>query len=462
MSAPSSSSPVVRFAPSPTGRIHIGNVRTAVLNWLFARREGGTLILRFDDTDTERARAEFAEAITTDLTWLGLTWDRIARQSERTELYDRAAETLKRDGRLYPCYETPEEIERRRRLQRARGLPPIYDRASLKLTDAEREAMEREGRVPHWRFRLNNSGDDPAGQPESTPIAWDDLIRGHQTVDLGALSDPVMIRADGSYLYTFTSVVDDADMGVTHIIRGEDHVTNTGVQLQLFEALGADAPQFAHHSLLVGAEGQALSKRLGDLAIAALRDEGLEPQAVTSHAALVGTSDAIEPVMNPDDLAARFAFEKISRSPARFDQRELAQLNARLLQALDFESVQERLTDLGIAGGAPFWRAVRGNIGVLRDAQAWWTVVSQPLTPDIEDAAFCTRAAELLPDGPVTDETWGEWTRIIKAETGAKGKALFMPLRKALTAQTRGPELQPLLPFMGRERIVGRLSGETV
>lgn len=458
---PEQNRPIVRFAPSPTGRIHIGNVRPAIMNWLFARRDGGAYILRFDDTDVERARPEFAAAIEEDLTWLGLDWDRIERQSERTDKYDEAAEKLKASGRLYPCYETAEEIERRRRLQRARGLPPIYDRSSLRLTVDERAAFEAEGRVPHWRFRLNNSGDDPMGPPRSTPISWDDLIRGAQTVDLGALSDPVMIRADGSYLYTFTSVVDDAEMGVTHIIRGEDHVTNTGVQLQLFEALGASAPRFAHHNLLTGADGQALSKRLGDLSIASLRESGLEAAAVTSHAALIGTSDPIEPVLDPMELASRFSFDKISRSPARFDQRELEQLNAKLLQMLPYESVADRLAAMGVGGGASFWEAVRGNIPVLRDAQVWWDVVSQPTAPDIEDAEFCRKAANLFPAGDISESTWNEWTDAVKAETGAKGKALFMPLRKALTGQTSGPELKFLLPFMGRERILARLRGET-
>ncbi len=463
-----SSPPIVRFAPSPTGRIHIGNVRTAILNWLFARREGGQYILRFDDTDTERARAEFAEAIETDLAWLGLDWDRIERQSDRTEKYTVAADTLKAAGRLYPCYETPEEIERRRRLQRARGLPPIYDRAALRLTREDIAAFESEGRAPHWRFRLNNTAaadgetHDPGAAPVSTPIAWDDLIRGHQTVDLGALSDPVMIRADGSYLYTFTSVVDDADMGVTHIIRGEDHVTNTGVQLQLFEALGAAAPMFAHHSLLVGADGQALSKRMGDLAIGNMRDAGLEPQAVTSLAALVGTSDPIEPVLDPMDLAKRFAFEKISRSPARFDPKDLEQLNGKLLQSLDYTRVEDRLAAMGVGGGAAFWDAVRGNITTLDGAKTWWDVVAEPITPDIEDAAFCKVAADAFPDGDVTEATWSAWTAAVKDATGAKGKALFMPLRKALTGQASGPELKPLLPLIGRERILARLAGQTV
>ncbi|MEO1651177.1 MAG: glutamate--tRNA ligase, partial [Pseudomonadota bacterium] len=343
--------PTVRFAPSPTGNVHIGNIRTAILNWLFARAHGGTVILRFDDTDRERARSEFADNIVEDLTWLGLDFDRLERQSDRTALFSDAADRLRKAGRLYPCFETAEDVDRKRKLQRARGLPPIYDRAALKLTADEIAAREAEGRKPHWRFLLDNAGDTLGGTPQPTPVAWDDLIRGHQTVDAGSLSDPVMIREDGSYLYTFTSVVDDADMGITHIVRGEDHVTNTAVQLQLFEALGSKAPEFAHHSLMVGADGAALSKRLGDLSIRQFREDGLEPEAVASLAALIGTSDPIEPHADTVSLAQLFAFSKISRSPARFDVNDIVALNAKLLQNADFDRVAEQLKAHGVDGG---------------------------------------------------------------------------------------------------------------
>jgi len=453
--------PIVRFAPSPTGHIHIGNIRTAILNWLFARKHGGTFILRFDDTDLERARREFADGIKQDLDWLGLTWDRVESQSERTHLYEAAAQELKAMGRLYACYETAEDLERRRRMQRARGLPPIYDRAGLRLSDDEKRAYEAQGRKPHWRFRLDNAGGDPLAAPRPSPVVWDDLIRGDQTVDMGSLSDPVLIRADGSYLYTFTSVVDDADMGITHIVRGEDHVTNSGVQLQLFEALGASPPAFAHHSLLVGADGAALSKRLGDLAIRNFRDDGLEPQTVTSLAALIGTSDPIEPHTDIAGLAELFAFSKISRSPARFDVGDLETLNAKLLQTLDFEDVRERLSDLGVGGGQAFWTAIRPNLSRLADACEWWTIVSQPITPVIDNADVCAAAQRLLPDGELNADVWQPWTQAIKAQTGAKGRGLFMPLRLALTGRKTGPELAPLLAFMGRQRVIARLNGET-
>ncbi len=327
----------VRFAPSPTGRLHVGNIRTALLNWLFARQAGGEFWLRLDDTDLQRSTEEFADGIRRDLEWLGLGWTREERQSARKERYEAAVAKLKKLGRLYPCYETEDELDRKRKRQLARGLPPTYDRSALRLTDAERAAFEAEGRKPHWRFRLANSEDGLTPLP--TIVSWNDLIRGDQTVDVGSLSDPVVIRADGSFLYTFTSVVDDAEFGITHVIRGEDHVTNTGVQLQLFEALESDPPAFGHHSLLIGADGQALSKRLGALSIESLRESGLEPLAIASYTALIGTSDAIAPHASLDELAEIFGFDKISTAPARFDPDELKALNAKLLHATPYAQV---------------------------------------------------------------------------------------------------------------------------
>jgi glutamyl-tRNA synthetase len=451
--------PIVRFAPSPTGRIHIGNVRTATLNWLFAAKSGGTFILRMDDTDHERSTAEFAQCIRDDLKWLGLVWAREEHQSARTARYDEAAGSLKAKGLLYPCYETGEELERRRKRQLAMQRPPIYDRSGLRLSAQERAKSEREGRAPHWRFRLPNTTPEQGLNPQPTIVSWNDLIRGDQTVDLGSLSDPVLIRADGTYLYTFTSVVDDIDFGITHIIRGEDHVTNTGVQLALFEALGAEPPAFGHHSLLIGADGQALSKRLGALSVQSFREEGLEPMAVLSHAALVGTSDAIEPHTATAELAALFDLSKISTAPGRFDLDELKTLNAKLLHKLAYAGVAERLEAMGISGGPVFWDAVKGNLTVLKDALVWWRVVSGDIMPVIEDRAFLAKAAEMLPVEPWTTETWGAWTVAVKAATGAKGKALFHPLRLALTGAESGPELKTVLPLIGRERALKRLSG---
>ncbi|MEM1307409.1 MAG: glutamate--tRNA ligase [Pseudomonadota bacterium] len=458
--ASDTSGPVVRFAPSPTGNLHIGNIRTAILNWLFARANGGTAILRFDDTDTQRARSEFADGIRVDLAWLGLDWDREVRQSDRTLRFTEAADALKAAGRLYRCYETPDEIDRKRRMQRARGLPPVYDRAALKLTDDDHAMHAAEGRTPHWRFMLDNA-ETLGGTPRPTPVTWNDLVRGEQSIDAGSLSDPVLIREDGSYLYTFTSVIDDADMGVTHIVRGEDHVTNTAVQIQLFEALDAGPPAFAHHSLMVGADGAALSKRLGDLSIRQFRDDGLEPQTVASLAALIGTSDAIEPYTRTVDLADAFAFSKISRAPARFDAADLGTLNAKLLQKLDYDDVAPRLKALGVDGDAAFWLAVRGNLTRLSDAAPLWRMVASDITPVIEDKTVTDAAFAHLPEGDLTPDAWGPWMDAVKAETGKKGRGLFMPIRLALTGETRGPELAPLLPLMGRARVAARLRGET-
>lgn len=447
----------VRFAPSPTGRLHVGNIRTALLNWLFAHKSGGAFWLRLDDTDLQRSTEEFSEGIRQDLSWLGLDWTREERQSLRTDRYVAAAEFLKAQGRLYPCYEAEDELDRKRKRQLARGLPPIYDRSGLKLSDSERAALEAEGRTPYWRFRLANSEDGLTPLP--TIVSWNDLIRGDQTVDVGSLSDPVVIRADGSFLYTFTSVVDDAEFGITHVIRGEDHVTNTGVQLQLFEALGKEPPAFGHHSLLIGADGHALSKRLGALSIQSMREAGLEPLAIASYTALIGTSDAIEALPSLDELARRFAFEKISTGPARFDPDELKALNARVLHAMPYEQVSARLSELGVGGGSGFWHAIRGNLLVLADAADWWRIVDGEIEPVIEDGELTAQAAGLLPDEPWDETTWDVWIAALKTASGRKGRGLFHPLRLALTAREDGPELKALLPLIGRAKVEARLSG---
>jgi glutamyl-tRNA synthetase len=443
------SKPIVRFAPSPTGHIHIGNTRVALLNALYARREGGTFILRFDDTDVARSKQEYADSIETDLRWLGIPPDVIVRQSDRFDLYDAAAERLKTVGRLYPCYETQEELEFRRKRQLARGLPPIYDRAALRLTDEERATLEGEGRKPHWRFRL-----DP------TNVAWDDLVRGPCHVDCSSLSDPVLVREDGTYLYTLPSVVDDIDLKITHVIRGEDHVTNTAVQIQIFEALGAANPTFAHHSLLITASGEGLSKRLGHLSIKGLRDAGLEPQSVASLAVLVGSAESVRPIADLNDLARLIDFSHISRAPAKFDESELEHLNARLIHEMPYEAARERLAQLDADEGETFWNAVRGNLTKVRDAVEWAKVVRGPVTPVIEDKAFIETATGVLPAAPWDATTWKTWTEAVKAATGVKGKALFMPLRLALTGLDHGPELAALLPLIGPERAKARLSGQ--
>lgn len=437
-----------RFAPSPTGLIHIGNARTAVMNWLFALQNSGTFLLRFDDTDAERSKREYADAIEADLAWLGITPHQVVRQSERFALYDKARDALIAAGRLYPCYETPDELDRRRVRARAMGRPPIYDRAALELTDEDKAKLEAEGRKPHWRFKL--TGD---------PVSFTDVIRGPQTVNTASMSDPVLIRADGSYLYTLPSVVDDIDLGITHVIRGEDHVSNTGVQIDLFRALGAEPPSFAHHNLLTDEKGQGLSKRLGSVALTDLRNEGFEALPVAIMASLTGTSAAIEPLKSLEELAKKLDFSAISHGPARYDPAELASLNAKILHEMPYAEAEPRLKALGIEG-EDVWLVLRENLVLFKDISEWVTLVTGPVTPaaDSEDAEFLHQAAELLPPEPWDDTTWSTWTSALKTATGRRGKALFLPLRLALTGRHDGPELKSLLPLIGRKSSLDRLA----
>ena len=441
---------VVRFAPSPTGLLHVGNARTAMLNHLFAHKEGARFLLRIDDTDTERSKAEYEAAIVADLEWLGIGHDIFARQILRADAHRAACEALKETGRLYPCYETPLELERKRKRQVAQGLPPVYDRAALALSTDERLRLEEQGRLPHWRFRLTHNR-----------VSWHDLVRSDVEIDTASLSDPVLIREDGRFLYTLPSVVDDVDFAVTHVIRGEDHVTNTAVQIEIFEALGAPVPLFAHFPLLVGAGGEALSKRLGSLSLKALRDEeGIEPLALACYLAKTGTSDPIELRDSLDVLAQEFSFEKIGRAPAHFDPAELVHLNARLLHGLPFEVVHHRLGDLGIGGGAAFWEAVKPNLTRMADAVDLWRMVEGPIAPIIESPELLRHGSELLPPEPWSEEIWQQWTTALAEKTGTKGRALFHPLRLALTGREHGPELKKLLPLIGRARALARLNGE--
>jgi glutamyl-tRNA synthetase len=442
-------SPIVRFAPSPTGRLHIGNARTALLNALFARREGGTFILRFDDTDAARSRREFADSIERDLAWLGIPPDQTYRQSERFSFYREVADRLRAQGRLYPCYETPEELERRRRIQLSRGLPPVYDRAALALTPQDRENLESQGRNAHWRFRM-----DPV------TITFVDAIRGPVSVDCASLSDPVLVREDGTWLYTLPSVADDIAFGITHIIRGEDHVTNSAVQIQIFEALDAKAPIFAHHNLLTTASGEGLSKRLGHLSLASLREAGYEPEAVASLAVLVGSSEPVRAIADHDELGACIDFTHISRAPAKFGEQDLDHLNARLLHDASFGQVCERLAGTRIDDR--LWLAIRANLTRLNEAPVWGEIVYGSLPSAIEqssafDSTFLMSALATLPAEPWDESTWKLWTEAVKAATGLKGKALFLPLRLALTSLDHGPELATLLPLIGFERTKQRL-----
>lgn len=442
----------VRFAPSPTGRLHVGNIRTALMNVLFARARGGQVVLRIDDTDLERSTAEFEAGIKTDLSWLGLNWDETFNQSHRFDRYEAAKARLIESGHLYPCYETEDELDRKRKIQRAQGKPPVYDRAALTLTQADRDAFEAEGRQPHWRFKLSGGR-----------IDWADLVRGPSHIETSSVSDPILIRADGSYLYTLPSVVDDIEAGITHIIRGEDHVTNSAAQLEIFWALAGagNAPELGHFPLLVGPDGEKLSKRLGSLAICDLREaEAFEPMAILSLLAKIGTSDPVEARQSLDQLAAEFDLAKVSRTPARFDPAELARLNARLVHEMDYETAKPALAAAGADGGAAFWAAVRPNLTRVRDAAEWRRLVDGPVEPVIEDADYAATAARLLPDGPLDKASWAVWTEALKAETGRKGKDLFAPLRLALTGQARGPEMADLLPLIGTATARRRLAGE--
>lgn len=436
---------VTRFAPSPTGRLHVGNIRTALHNWLWAKKTGGRFILRLDDTDRERSQEAFATAIRDDLAWLGLAPDEEHRQSERFGRYEAALERLHAAGRAYCAYETAQELDLKRKVQLSRGRPPVYDRAALDLTEPERAALKAEGRRPHWRFKLDH------GQP----IEWDDLIRGHQHLDPALLSDPVIRREDGSWLYMLPSAVDDIDMGVTHVVRGEDHVTNTGLQLQMFEALGARPPHFAHEALLVGSEGK-LSKRLGSLGVEAMREAGIEPVALIAKLARIGTSLPVEPVIDPTPLVESFDFASFGRAPARFDVEELAALNARILHQLPFEAVAQRLP----AGmGAAAWEAIRPNLGSVGEAAGWWHIVQGPVAHRAEqaDRDFIAVAAEEAEGLDWTGAPWAALTSALEQRTGRTGKALFRPLRQALTARDSGPEMAVLLPLIGRKESVARL-----
>ncbi len=441
----------VRFAPSPTGKLHVGNARTALVNWLFARAVKGTFILRFDDTDLVRSEARYADAIREDLLWLGLSWDENEyHQSARLALYAQAAETLEKGGRLYPCYETHEELDLQRKVQLARHQPPVYNRGGLRLSDSDRKKFEAEGRKPHWRFKLDHR-----------KVEWNDRIRGPVAIEAASISDPVLIRADGVPLYTLSSVVDDIDMHVTHVIRGEDHVTNTVTQLQIFEALGARPPEFAHLALLVGKEGEGLSKRIGSLSLESLRNDGIEAMAVNSLLARLGSSKPVEPFPTLTALDQGFNLHDFGRAPARFDPAELTALSAAVIHRYALSDVAHRLPPLGLEGATEeFWLAVRGNLTKLADARDWWTVTSGSIAPLIDDAGFAATAASLLPEEPWNDSTWTMWTSAVRAATGRKGKDLYMPLRRALTAREHGPELKALLPMIGRTRAAARLSGQ--
>jgi glutamyl-tRNA synthetase len=440
--------PTVRFAPSPTGLLHVGNARTAILNWLFARKMGGKFLLRIDDTDSARSTKAFEEAIYRDLDWLGLSHDGTDRQINRLPVYLAALQKLQDEGRVYPSFETEPELERQRSLAAARKQPPIYNRASLEPANMAR--WQAEGRKAHWRFLLSRK-----------KVSWTDLVRGPVEIDTATMSDPVLVREDGAFLYTLPSVADDVDMGITHVVRGEDHVTNTAAQIEIFQALGASVPKFAHFPLLVGAGGEALSKRLGSLSLASLHEDGLEPMAVASYLAKIGTSDSVEPRTSLEELAAEFDFSKIGRAPAHFVPEELRALNAKLLHMLSFDAVEQRLLGLGISGNAAFWDAVKPNLAQFSQIDTWWKIVYGSQAGRIVDPDLTAKAAELLPQEPWDETTWGSWTNAVSQASGAKGRGLYHPLRTALTGLDHGPEMKKLLPLLGRGRVLARLEGKT-
>jgi len=439
----------VRFAPSPTGYLHAGNVRTAVVTWLFARSQGGHFLLRIDDTDTERSKAEYEEDIESAMVWLGLDWDEKARQRDRFDRYEEVIEQLKADGRLYACYETPDELALKRKALLSRGLPPIYDRAALELTDAQIAKHEAEGRKPHWRFKLNHD-----------PIEWDDMVRGAVKFEGSDLSDPVLIRENGVPLYHLCSVIDDMDYDITHVMRGEDHVSNTAAHIQMFEAMGHKPPVFAHLPMISDKEGGKLSKRLGSMSARDFRDnEKLEPMAIVSLLARLGSADPIVPFSSLEPLIKEFDLTKFSKGAPKFDMDELLRLNQKIIQDTPFEDVNVRLANMGMEDlDEGFWNAVRPNLHKLEDIKDWWQVAKGPVEPIIEDEAYVTLALEMLPAEPWTEETWSEWTGKLKEATGRKGKELFMPLRQALTGMSHGPEMPLMMTLIGPEKVKNRLS----
>jgi len=435
---------ITRFAPSPTGRLHVGNIRTALHNWMLAQKAGGTFVLRIDDTDAARSREEYVEAIREDLDWLGIEPDREERQSLRLASYDAAFEKLRDAGRIYPAYETAQELELKRKILLGRGLPPIYDRAALKLTDEQRAAKEAEAVAPHWRFKLDH---DEA-------IAWEDGVRGSAKFDPAQLSDPVIRRADGSWLYMLPSTVDDIDMGIAQVLRGEDHVSNTAVQIQMFTALGATPPAFAHEALLVGKEGK-LSKRLGSLGCDAFRERGIEPEAIIALLARLGTSLPVEPIADRAKLLETFDLATFGRAPAKFDDAELERINTAIVHAMPFEAVADRLPEGMDKAG---WHAVQPNVATVGEAQEWWRLVTGPIETvefSQEDRAYLGEAASKL---EWSDDPWGGLTSALKASTDRKGKALFLPLRQALTGMNHGPDMGELLPLIGEDVARRRLT----
>ncbi len=433
---------ITRFAPSPTGFLHVGNIRTCLINWLFARANNGKFILRIDDTDRERSKQEYVDGIMQDMEWLGLTWDEIHYQSKRLDLHEAAKKKYISSGRLYPCDESAEELEVKKKTLLSRNLPPIYDRSALKLTDEQKAQMKN----PHYRFFVNEK-----------QIDWEDGIRGHMHFDPKNISDPILIRGDGSMTYAIASVVDDIDLKITNIIRGEDHISNSAVHIQMFEALGATPPSFAHLSLLKTKEGE-ISKRLGGFDIASLREAGIHPLAILSFLAKLGSSDPLEYRLSHEELIKEFSLKKYGKAPANYDLVELQRINSKLIHHMPFEMAKPHFTNSKI--DEKFWSSVKLNLTTIKEVDTWWKICNEEFTPVITDAEFTKTASTLLPTGNWDNETWNTWVQAVKSATGKSGKDLFMPIRLALTGMDNGPELKSLLPILGREKVIARLGGK--
>jgi len=439
----------VRFAPSPTGFLHIGNFRTALVNFLFARKEKGHFMLRIDDTDHERSSLEFEKAIIEDLSWMNFKWDSLEKQSNRLKRYDEALETLLDKKRAYACYETAEELSLKRKAQLSSGKPPVYDRSSLRLSDSDVADLKAKGNKPHYRFLLDHS-----------EVIWNDLIKGGSKYHMSSLSDPVILREDGRVIYTLASVVDDIDFDITHILRGEDHMTNSAAQIQLFEALGSAAPNLGHLSLLTDISGAGLSKRLGSLSLKDLRNEGIHPMAISSLLSKVGTSDPVEIKKEIETIILYFDINKFGKSKSKFDKNELSILNSKIYQLIDFEEINEDLNKMNISITKEFWNLIRGNIALLKNVKDWWDICFGIIDSIIENQDFLDTALEALPKDQFNEKTWSTWTQKLSQKTGKKGKELYMPLRLCLTGQNKGLEMADLILMMGRDKVIKRLSNQ--
>ncbi len=440
---------VLRFAPSPTGLLHVGNLRTAIINWLFAKKHDYDFLLRIDDTDDTRSKKEYVDFIEEDLKWIGLEWSLKYAQSDRLGAYDDAFNYLKSNNLIYRCFETDEELSLKRARQRSAGLPPVYDRSSLRISKDKIIQYESEGRSSYWRLKLPDK-----------PIIWKDKIYGEVRFDSKSYSDPVIIRADGRYLYTITSVVDDIYSKVSNIIRGSDHLTNSGIQIYLFQALGSKAPNFFHHSLMTSADGEPLSKRIGSLSIRGIRESGIEPEVLLNYLTFVGDITNQSEFYEISELAKNFDAQKLSKSNAPFDERLLKEVNSGFLQQQNYDFFKKKSDLLGLKQvPKEFWGAVKNNIKVFDEIKDWTEVIYGNIQPVIDDPEYINLALNLIPEVDFNELSWQNWTETIKEKSGRKGKKLFMPLRLSITGKDFGPEMAKLLPLIGKEKTLSRLNG---